>query len=93
MTITAHVIDRNDTLQAYCLDTSQMKERHTSECLLDHILKKLKDFDLYKKELGHRSSEDMVGETDDGLGNVDYLSKEPNEEDKELESPIPEKDF
>ena len=95
MTITAHVIDRNDTLQAYCLDTSQMKERHTSECLLAHILKKLKEFDLYKEELGHTSTEDMVDETDDDdLGNEDYLSKElTEEEDKGLESPILEKDF
>ena len=96
LTITAHVIDGDDKLQAYCLDTSPLKDRHTSENLQTHILKKLKEFGLYKENLGLRQRQsrdvgDETGDDDDDDGNEDYLTKELTaEEDKCLEETITE---
>ena len=42
ITITCHLIDDDGVLHNFILDTSEMKERHTSDNLLTHIKCKLK---------------------------------------------------
>ena len=46
ITVTAHIIDENCKLVSYVLDTSEIKERHTSENLMDHLHNVLKDYDI-----------------------------------------------
>ena len=46
VTITAHCVGEGGKLLKYVLDTSEMKERHTSTNLLAHISEKLKAFEL-----------------------------------------------
>ena len=44
ITITAHVLDEELELHKFVLDTSEMKERHTSENLIKHIYKVLQEW-------------------------------------------------
>ena len=46
ITVTAHIIDENSKQVSYVLDTSEIKERHTSENLMDQLHKVLKDYDI-----------------------------------------------
>ena len=46
ITVTAHIIDEDCKLVSYVLDTSEIVERHTSENLMDHIHKVLKDYEI-----------------------------------------------
>ena len=46
ITITAHVLDDDLTLHSFVLDTSEIKERHTSINLFNHIHKVIQDCGL-----------------------------------------------
>ena len=46
ITVTAHMLTDEFELQSYVLDTSEIKERHTSDNLLLHLHKVLRDYDF-----------------------------------------------
>ena len=46
ITVTAHIIDEDCKLVSYVLDTAEIKERHTSENLMDHLHNVLRDYDI-----------------------------------------------
>ena len=46
ITVTAHIIDGDCKLEAYVLDTAEIKVRHTSENLLAHLHNVLEEYDI-----------------------------------------------
>ena len=51
ITVTAHICTEDFKLESFVLDTSEMKDRHTSENLIKHVDEVLIDFDLKEKNL------------------------------------------
>merc|ERR1712082_188985 len=46
ITVTVHMLIDDFQLQSYVLDTSEIKERHTTDNLLSHLHNVLKDYDF-----------------------------------------------
>ena len=79
ITVTAHVIDDNLVLHSVVLDTSEIKKRHTSDNLFDHIKNVLQEWGLNSSadsvalNYNNCNANDIFAdeeETDDG---VDYM--------------------
>ena len=78
ITVTAHLIDDEVKLQFFVLDTSEIKVRHTSENLLEHVKVVMNKFNLNHNvkdvtvNYNSTNNDDIfsVDENDDG---VDYL--------------------
>merc|ERR1711895_383492 len=81
ITITAHVLDDDFTLHSFVLDTSEIKDRHTSANLFKHIDKVLKDWGILSHSPAVTLNYNNVNENDiydesnevEAEDEVDYL--------------------
>merc|ERR1712002_471593 len=80
ITVTAHLIDDNHVLHSIVLDTSEIKVRHTSENLYEHIKHVL-------EEWGLNSNKDYVGLNFNNLNENDIFAvdEEPDDPDDEVD--------
>ena len=77
ITVTAHLIDNQVELQFFVLDTSEIKERHTSENLLEHVKGVMKKFNLdHNVTLNYNSTNnDDILSLDEKDDDVDFLKE------------------
>ena len=76
ITVTAHLIDNQVELQFFVLDTSEMKERYTSENLLEHVKGVMKKFNLnHDVTLNYNSTnnDDILSLDEKDDDGVDFL--------------------
>ena len=79
ITITAHVLDDDLTLHSFVLDTSEIKDRHTSANLFKHIDKVLKDWGILTHSpavtlnYNNVNENDIYDESNEAEDDVDYL--------------------
>ena len=83
ITITAHIIDEDFKLVSYVLDTQEIKERHTSENLLQHLQNVLKQYDIdveknHKFTLNYNAtnSNDIHEQDIESVDEINYLNPE-----------------
>ena len=76
ITVTAHLIDNQVELQFFVLDTSEIKERHTSENLLEHVKGVMKKFNLnHDVTLNYNSTnnDDILSVDENDNDGIDFL--------------------
>ena len=93
ITITAHVLDEELELHSFVLDTSEMKDRHTSENLIKHITNVLQEWgfaahsESVTLNFNTTNSENIYAEEEDGvdyLRDLHYYDEEMNQMDMDI---------
>merc|ERR1712121_392040 len=79
ITVTAHVIDDNLVLHSVVLDTSEIKTRHTSDNLFDHIKNVLQEWGLNSSadsvalNYNNCNANDIFADEEEADDGVDYM--------------------
>ena len=79
ITLTCHIIDHNGQLLTFLLSTTEMKQRHTSENLRQHIQSELVKWglesDTVTTNFNSTNENDIEAETEDIHNEVDFLQE------------------